>query len=184
MSRERKTSVKPIEYRSKIYDIFADSDDHVHEKTHRALETGTAHLDLPVGFFTRIDHGVQEIVRSTGNHPLIQPGETCPLDRAYCRRIVEIESPLAIQDATDAAAVSDAALDTFDLGTYIGAKVVVDGEPYGTVCFADTETRDEEFSDSESYFVELLARLAGQALEGRAYERGPCVEITLERAEE
>lgn len=49
--------------------------------------------------------------------------------------------------------------------------MVVDDETYGTVCFADTETREGEFTDAESFFVELVARLVGQALERRAYER-------------
>ncbi|PYZ02631.1 hypothetical protein C8039_02575 [Halogeometricum sp. wsp3] len=38
-----------------------------------------------------------EIVQSTGGHELIQPGETCPLDSAYCRLTVELDSPLAVQ---------------------------------------------------------------------------------------
>jgi PAS domain S-box-containing protein len=102
---------------------------------------------------------------------LIQPGESCPLDEAYCRRTVELESPLAIQNANISTAVSDSAVQTFDLGAYIGAKVIVDGDTYGTACFADDDPRDNSFSDAEQFFVELVARLTGQALERRTYEQ-------------
>lgn len=156
--------------REQLYDLFADPSLEVDAKIDRALDIGTEYLELPVGFFTRIHSGVQEIVRSTGDHPLIQPGESCPLDQAYCRRTIEIDSPLAVQDSAASAAISDAAVETFDLGAYIGAKVVVNDGAHGTVCFADHAQRETEFNDAESQFVELLSRLIGQALERRAYE--------------
>jgi len=160
-----------LEYREQIYDILSDSSQPVETRIDGALEVGVEYLGLPVGFCTRIDTGVQEIVHATGDHDLIQPGETCPLDDAYCRRTIEIESPLAVQDADASAAIYEAAVETFGLGAYIGARIVVKNETWGTVCFADTETREPGFSDPESYFVELAARLLGQLLEQQSYER-------------
>jgi PAS domain S-box-containing protein len=163
--------MEPSAYRERIYEIFADSDEALKDKTDRALQIGTRYLDLPIGFLTRINDGIQEIVHATGDHPLIQPNETCPLDEAYCRRTVEIDEVLAVQDAAISTAISDTAVETFDLGTYIGAKILVDDEIYGTVCFADEDQRSEAFTDAEGFFVELLARLIGQAIERRDYRR-------------
>mgnify|MGYP000064840820 CR=1 FL=1 len=160
-----------VGYRDQIYEIFADPHDDVETQIEQALTTGTEYLDLSLGFFTRITDGTQQILHSTGDHPLIQPGESCPLDQAYCRRTVEIDSQLAIEDAHASPEISDTAIETFDLGAYIGAKVIVSGEVYGTACFADTETREEPFVDAERFFVELIARLSGQAIERRSYER-------------
>ncbi|WP_241211174.1 ATP-binding protein [Halorubrum lacusprofundi] len=110
-------------------------------------------------------------MQAVGDHPLIQPGGTCPLDEAYCRRTIELDSPLAVQDANASSAISETAIETFDLGTYIGAKLTVNNEPYGTICFADKEERGTTFSDAETHFVELLAHLAGNAIERRTYEQ-------------
>lgn len=82
-----------ISYREVLYEIFIDGDQSVENKIHRALQLGTEYLDLPIGFFTRIDQDTQEIVQAVGEHPLIQPGGSCPLDEAYCRRTIERESP-------------------------------------------------------------------------------------------
>jgi PAS domain S-box-containing protein len=158
-------------YRNQIYDIFADPSDDIGSQITQALTLGTEYLSLSVGFFTRITSGTQEIIHATGDHPLIQPGESCPLDEAYCRRTIEIDSQLAIEDVRTSSAVSDTAFQTFGLGAYIGAKVIVDGEVYGTACFADTEPRDDPFGDAERFFVELLARLGGQAIERQTYEQ-------------
>lgn len=79
-----------VAYREQLHDLFADLNEPVEWKIDRALELGTEYLSLPLGFFTRIEDGTQEIVQSRGDHPLIRPGETCPLDDAYCRRTIEI----------------------------------------------------------------------------------------------
>jgi len=158
-------------YRERIYRIFGDVDRSLDERVTRALEVGTEYLGLSVGFLTRIEGGVQDIVQSTGQHPLIQPGKSCPLDEAYCRRTVELDGILAVQNAVESDDVSEVAVDTFGLGTYIGAKVVVGEETYGTVCFADEDQRTEAFCQAELFFVELIARLVGQAVERREYER-------------
>jgi PAS domain S-box-containing protein len=163
--------MEPRAYRERVYDIFIDPDEDVGERVDRAFAVGIEYLDLPIAFLTRIDGGTQEIVQAVGDHHLIQPGERCPLEEAYCRRTVEIESVLAIEDATASPDVAAAAVATFDLGAYVGAKVVVDDETYGTVCFAAEDEREDAFTDPERYFVELLAGLVGQALERRASRR-------------
>jgi PAS domain S-box-containing protein len=158
-------------HREAVYRAFADRGLDPETATERALEVGAERLGVEVGFLTRIDDGIQTIVRSVGDHALIQAGETCPLDRAYCRRTVEVDGLLSVQNAAASEQVAETAYDTFELGAYIGSKVVVDGEVYGTLCFADEQPRDEVFSESDELFVELVARLAGQAVERAVHER-------------
>lgn len=162
--------MEPIDYREQLYDILGDSHESFESLVSDALHLGAEYLGVSIGFFTRIEDGTQKIVQSVGDHELLQPGATCPLEEAYCQRTVEIESPLAVQDADGSGAVSDTAVETFELGAYIGARIVVRDETYGTICFADTKPRDNAFTEAECYFVELAARLAGQALEQQSYE--------------
>lgn len=157
--------------RERLYDVFSGQSTDVETKVDRALALGSEQLGLPIGFLTRIEGGTQEIVRAVGDHPSIQPGNACPLEEAYCRRTVEIEGLLAVQDATASSAISETAVRSFGLGAYIGASVTVDDETHGTVCFADQDERAEGFTDAETHFVESLASLTGHALERRAYER-------------
>lgn len=160
----------PVAYREQIHDVLNESSQTVEARVKRVLAIGSEYLDLPIGFCTRIDADTQKIAHATGDHDLIQPGETCPLDEAYCRRTVEIASPLAVQDVSASGAIADSAVETFGLGAYIGARIVLKNETWGTICFADTEARDVSFSDAESYFVELAARLLGQLFERQSYE--------------
>jgi PAS domain S-box-containing protein len=157
-------------HRERLYDVFADPERGTEAKIGAALDIGTSRLDLPVGFLTRIEGGTQRIVQVTGDHDLIQPGESCPLDEAYCRRTVETDSPIAVHDV-EVSGIDERAVERFGLGTYIGVTVAVDGEVYGTVCFADSATRDAAFSESDEVFIELLAKLVGGELERRSHRR-------------
>ena len=157
-------------YRERLYATFAETDLEATEKIDHALQIGAEYLDLPLGFLTRIDDDVQTIVQSVGDHELLQPGETCPLDDAYCRRTVELDGPLAVQNVEESPAIAEQAAEHFDLGTYIGAKVHVEEELYGTVCFAAATEREQGFSESETLFLEVLAGQIGQTLQQREYE--------------
>jgi len=157
-------------YRESLYEAFTDTGD-LDSQVTDALALGTEYLSLDVGFLTCVDDGIQEVVQSVGDHDLIRPGETCPLDRAYCRRTVEVEGSLAVQHAGPSSLVSERAFRTFEFGTYVGARVELDDGVYGTVCFADEPERDVPFSEAEQLFVELLAKLVGQAIERRDHER-------------
>jgi signal transduction histidine kinase len=108
---------------------------------------------------------MQRILYASGEHPMLQEGETCPLSEAYCRKTIQQEELLSIQNAAAEGWGADPAYQRFDLGSYIGAKVVVDGELYGTFCFASHEARGRSFSDEEEAFVELLTRWASYELE-------------------
>jgi PAS domain S-box-containing protein len=157
--------------RERLYEVFADRDRPTDDLVADGIEIGRTYLDLPIGFLTRIEDGTQTIVQSTGDHELIREGESCPLDDAYCRRTVELDGHLAVHHASTSEAVSETALQTFGLETYIGAKVLVNGEVYGTVCFGDQERRAGEFETEETVFIEVFAKLVGQALERRRYEQ-------------
>jgi PAS domain S-box-containing protein len=159
-----------VSSRERLYEVFADKDRAVEKKIDHALDIGTEYFALPIGFFTRVSDDHQKIVNAVGDHPLIQPGETCPLEDAYCRRTIEMEEVLAVQDV-NVSPIPDRAVETFDLGTYIGTKIVVDDEVYGTVCFAAEDRRETPFSEAQTLFLELLGSLIGTVLERQRYEQ-------------
>jgi PAS domain S-box-containing protein len=162
---------EPVPARERVYEVFADRTLDTDVAVGRTLEIGTGRLDVELGFLTRIDDGTQRIVRVVGSHDEIRSGAACPLDRAYCKRTVQTDGLLSVQDAERSDLVDDDAYETFQLGCYVGANVVVEGTVYGTICFADADRRDRPFSEAEQLFVELVARLVSQAFERREYDR-------------
>jgi len=147
-----------------MYRITSDTDRPFEEKLRALLEMGQSLLGVEVGFMTEISDGTQLIVAATGDHELLQPGKSCPLSKSYCRRTIEYDNALTVQHAGVEGWEADAAYEEFGLESYIGAKIIVDGDVYGTFCFADTEPRDRPFTTTEETFVELMAEWASYEL--------------------
>ena len=99
------------------------------------------------------------------------------------------DNVFAFTDPEAAGLEGDPAYEQFGFGSYIGGRVVVDDEVFGSLCFLDPERRDRPFDESEETFVELLAAWLGRAIERQIAreEREAAVkrfEDTLERIDD
>ena len=150
-----------------MYRITADRTASFEDKVQRLIDLGREYLSLPYGFVTEITEGTQRILWASGEHTLLQSGASCPLSKSYCRKTMQEESLLAVQDAAAAGWTGDPAYEEFDLGTYIGSQILVDGDLYGTFCFAASEPRATSFTERERTFVELMTRWVSYELEHR-----------------
>jgi PAS domain S-box-containing protein len=138
--------------------IGSDTDRDFGAKVEAILELGCDRLGLPYGFLNRIDDDTQHVIEASGTHPTLQAGESAPLSKAYCRRTIECDEVLNVQDAIDEGWGDDPAYEEFGLGCYIGGKIIVEGEVYGTLCFGDEASRAHAFDETERGFVELLVQ--------------------------
>jgi PAS domain S-box-containing protein len=150
--------------------IASDTDESFEAKLDKLLELGTERLGIPYGFLTRIEDGTQHVVQAVGDHTELQTGNTAPKAESYCRKTIQQDGVLDINDATAEGWSDDPAYERFGLGCYIGGTVVVDGEQYGTLCYADSESRDHSLGDTERAFVELLVQWISYELASEAFE--------------
>lgn len=147
-----------------MYRITSDYERPFEQQLRDLLSLGRTYLDVEVGFITEISDDTQLIVESSGDHELLQAGESCPLSESYCRKTIDHEDALTVQHAEVEGWEADSAYEKFGLESYIGAKIVVDGDIYGTFCFADSTARDNPFTDTEEVFVELMAEWVSSEL--------------------
>jgi PAS domain S-box-containing protein len=180
--RERELDESRTTFR-RLHEITSNPDLDVDERVRELLAFGAAELDMDIGFLSRIDReaGEFEVIEAEGDHPLIQSGSESALEETYCRRVVgeEGDPPVAVRDAAAAGMADDPAYERFGLGCYLGAKIVVDGELYGTLCFADEEPRREPFSQMERTLIDHMAQWLRQEFQEREYVRE--VEATQRR---
>lgn len=154
-----------------LTEIASDTDQGFEEKLSRLLELGTERLGVSFGFLNRVEQDTQHVVQAVGDHPQLQPGETAPKSESYCRKTLQQDDVLDISDAVAEGWADDSAYERFDLGCYIGGTVVVDGDQYGTLCFADHADRSHAFDDTEKAFVELLVQWISYELTTDSFER-------------
>ncbi|UPV75596.1 ATP-binding protein [Halorussus limi] len=157
-------------YLRKLYRTASNTELSYEQKRRRLLELGRERLDVDVGFVSQVEGDTFEIVDAVGSHELLQPGETAPLGETYCRKTVEGEGLLSVEDAESEGWSDDPAYETYGLGCYVGAKIFVNGDLYGTLCFADRDPRDRAFSENEKIYVELISQWLGYEYEQMADE--------------
>ncbi|MFB6273918.1 MAG: ATP-binding protein [Salinibacter sp.] len=153
-----------------MYHVTADREAAFDAKVEDLIDLGRSYLDLSYGYLTRISGDTQEITHVVGEHPMFSTGEPFPLSQSYCRKTVE-EGLLAVQNAPDEGWEGDPVSETFGVDTYIGSRVEVDGDLYGTFCFAAEAPRERPFSEREQTFVELLTLWVGYEIDRRRATR-------------
>jgi signal transduction histidine kinase len=162
LRRQRDRNLRALQ---RLYAVSSDTERAFAERLDSMLELGRDYLGVANGFLTRIESGTQHIEAAAATDARLEAGQSCPLEEAYCKRTIERDRLLTVVDPTGQDCVDAAAYERFGLETYIGGRVTVDGDLYGTLCFADTRSRGRSFSDDEETFVELLTRWVSYELE-------------------
>ena len=160
------------EARQQLYDIVRQ-DVPFTEKGREALALGARYLGADNGHLTRIDqetdHWEAQISTDPTDGPF-PPGLVLDLGTTYCRRTLDSDSQIALHDAPNQGWEHDIAFESHGLNCYLGTTLVVDGESYGTVCFVADDPREDPFSNEETMFAELIARLLERELEREQHE--------------
>jgi len=125
------------------------------------------------------------VLATVGDHDRLEAGMRSPVSDTYCQFSLadDMPSTLAVGDATtDDRYRSLGAYTDLGLRCYLGSTLYVDGEAYGSLCFADSEPRAPAAIEPQRPTVTALAQWVGYELERHQYE----VELQrqIERLEE
>ncbi|WP_306054150.1 sensor histidine kinase [Natronococcus wangiae] len=163
-----------------LYEITADSDLSFDEKTERLLDLARERFSLDMGFFLEKEGDQFRVVKSRGVD--LEDGvatlSACP--NQYCKQTITLDAPLGVEDTAAAGWDDDPLYREHGLGCYIGTKITDGDGVYGSVCFADSTSREREFTDAEYAFLELIGQWLSYELE-RSNER---LEESNERLEQ
>jgi len=159
--------------RREVHRITASPDVDTDAKIERLLEVGRDTLGVANAHVAEIDRdrNRHEIKAASGSG-LVEAGTESDLSETFCAATVETEDVLDLS-ATELADDSDhgSGLEQWGIGYYVGAKLVVDGELFGTVCFVDRDSHERALTEDERALVELLAQCVSHVLERGAARR-------------
>ena len=170
---------------SYLQDRFADLMEpnvDIGSKLTRFFEAETDDFDLEYAFFSRIDEAEDredfEIVHAPDGH--MESGDTEQLSLTYCRKtIADPDGTMVVSDAVAEGWEDDPAYDRWGFDTYVGTAVTVEDELYGTLCFADTDRREQPLTDEEVTLVEMFGAWATYEMNQWS---GPPTQNTVSRA--
>lgn len=160
------------EARQTLYELMR-SEQSFEAKTRSALELARQYLGADNGHLTHIDRTTdhwESIVSTDGSGGEYPEGLELDLETTYCRETIGADDPVVLSDIPHQKWADHPAFDRHSIHCYHGTTLVVDGEPYGTVCLVTEEPREEPFDDDETMFAELVTHTLGRELERSRHE--------------
>jgi len=142
-----------------LQNIMASSDVSAETRLHELLELGCQTLGLDIGIVSHIqgdEYTVKAVHAPTAD---IESGDQFDLESTYCKEVIGTDAVCSFADAVSDGRETHPAYREFELESYIGVPLVVDGTRYGTVNFSSPATRVAPFGALERTFVKLLSEL-------------------------
>ena len=157
---------------SGLYSVLHETDLSVEQKFDRVLKIGTEELGYPIGYITHLTDNSLDIISAVGEHELIQEDRTIPLDLTFCKQTIKQSEPLALHDTVASEQWADStAFNETGFRCYVGAPIIVDGETYGSLCFASEQPQDKTAVQDDELTVKTLAQWVGYEIDRHNYEQ-------------
>lgn len=153
-------SADQLLYLGERWETLANPQSDLGSKLTQLFATETTAFDLECAFLSDIDleAETQHFQLVHGPQAKIQPGDTVPLEKTYCRKTISApDGSFAISDAVAEGWEDDPAYEEFQISSYVGSPVTVNGTLYGTLCFVNAAPRDEPITRPERQLVEMYS---------------------------
>jgi PAS domain S-box-containing protein len=140
-----------------LYEITSNSAKLFEPQMRQLLDLGRRRFHLPIAVFTRLRDQHLEIA-TVQSSVSMKEGTLLPLCDTYCSAAIAAETPVAFEHAGASEWRHHPGYATLGLEAYLGTKLLVQGRPYGTICFMSPTPYPRPFTESDKDFLRLMAR--------------------------
>ncbi|MEQ8196179.1 MAG: PAS domain S-box protein [Rhodospirillales bacterium] len=147
-----------------LHEISTDTATGTHGKIEKILELGTERFGLPIAAIGRIADGQYTIEHIINPGTVPKKGDTFKAKDVYCSLTAQADHPLGFHDVSQSELSDYPMYAALGLESYLGVRIDVDDEPYGTLGFADVKPRSQPFSGADLAFLQLLATWIGKEI--------------------
>jgi PAS domain S-box-containing protein len=155
-----------------LYKVASAQNRATEDKIQLLLNLGCERYNATFGALTRvIDGDRQQIVAARSPDGVLEPGIVLPLAQTYCSKTVESEYVIAIEHASKSEWGVHPAFVASHWESYIGTRVMVRGEVYGTFYFCSLEPRKNPYSTVDMDILQLMALWVGYELDRKLAEQ-------------
>jgi len=151
-----------IDHVRRLYEASVVRPGDYRERVHAGLEAVREALQMSTGVLVRVDDETYTVVESSSTEEgAFAPGTSGSLDTSLCGLSLERDGVLAVPRLSDSPYRDASGHRRPGFEAYVGARVMVDGEVYGTVNFVSATPRSQGFSSEDEGLVELVAAWLG-----------------------
>lgn len=149
-----------------LNEIAALTDLNAGVQLHRALALGARQLKLDIAIISRIEDQ-RYVVQYLDAPPevTVSEGQEFALGKTYCALTLQQNDLVAIDEMGRSTYSNHPCYREFQLETYIGMPLVVQGKIHGTLNFSSPHPYSRVFDQGDRNFVRMLARWCASVLE-------------------
>lgn len=134
------------------------------QRVQRFLELGCQCFDLEFGILSQIEGDRYQVFAVHGLDDL-QPNDVFDLSQTYCEITINSADPVGFEYAKESEWFTHPCYQSLRLEAYLGMRVMVNGQLYGTLNFSSLSPRSRQFIDADRELVQLMAQWIGSTLE-------------------
>lgn len=139
-------------------------------KVRALLLMGCERLGLPVGLLSRVEGDRYEVVQAVTPDNSIARGQIFELGQTYCIETLRTDAVVGFEHAALSEWRSHPAYQFCRLEAYLGVRIEVGGQIYGTLNFMSPEPRKVRFTETDKGILKLMAQWVGSVIERRDAE--------------
>jgi GAF domain-containing protein len=122
------------------------------------ITEGLEFFSLSMGIVSQIDNDSYEIMAVKSDTNVFVPGEIFPLQKTYCRDVVEKRETIALTNIRGGPKVRAHPLyEQLTLEALISAPIYKGGEIWGTLNFSSMQVRPQPFTNDDIQLIESRA---------------------------
>lgn len=154
-----------------LYEITSGTASSFEEQVRALLDLGRRRFQLPVGIFASTQGEELELTAIRSDLPLPPEGTRLALRDSYCFDTLRSDAPIAFEHIGASDWKNLPAYARLPFESYLGARLSVHGEAVGSISFLSPQPYPATFTESDKYFLQLMARWLGSELERRQAEQ-------------
>ena len=144
-----------------LHELTSDETLSFEDKVTALLRLGLSYYDLEHAIVSQIQDDVYTVRFAVSENPELGPGLTFNLGDTYCVHTLKTGAAMALSCVADSEIAAHPCYELFQLESYIGIQVVVNGQPYGTLNFTSSSPRKTPFTPEDIDFIHLFAQWVG-----------------------
>ena len=148
-----------------LYQVTANLKLSFNQRLDNLLEIGCQYFGLDFGIVAQVKGDFSEVIAARSPDNLLKVGDVYDVNQTFCLEVSKQEKPFSVQQASNSEWREHPGYTIFQRETYIGTKILVQGDIYGILSFSSCMTRPRNFRDLDKELLKLMAQWIGSEIE-------------------
>lgn len=162
IERKRQTAVDELlahtQLLKEFHELTSNTTLTFEKKLKKILRLGMNYFGLSTGVFSHIDNKKFTVIQSITDNSRFVEKNVLNLDETFCGGVLSSEQPAAYTHIGNSPWCELLCYKLTQIETYIGTKVLLNGSPYGSLCFLGQSEREQTFKPFDLETMKLISQ--------------------------